>query len=164
MRFLGGIRVLAGLLACALVPAALAGTGLAGRWTLVEQRYEGGGHDFAGGFRLRLAFDPGGARGTVTAEPADEPAWSAPWPAWPGPDGPAPLLRVQVRRPADGVIEAEYTVPPAPGDDTRLNVVERCAAETADRLRCEVRVRFRRGEADAGGFTWTRVFAREDAR
>ncbi len=138
-------------------------TGLTGRWRLTEQYYNGGRHNFAADApALRLAFrhDAAGFTGAVLYD-----AWQAAWPAWPTPEGPAFLGPGTVVRVApDGQqVEATYQVLPAVSDDTALRVRETCTLETADRLRCDVAVTFERAGQSSGGFTWRRVFTREDA-
>ena len=138
----------------------LAGS-LVGGWKLVEQHYNSGGRNFADlaptyTMVLRDA-DGGGLAGAVSHD-----GWNSDWPVWPTPNGPAPLTDVVVRRLADkNGFEAEYRVAPAPGDDTFLKVHETCTLESADRLRCDIRVRFERAGQAAGEFTWRRLFARE---
>jgi hypothetical protein len=133
---------------------------VAGGWRLVEQFYNDGSRNFASvapAYTMVLRDSTGGRlAGAVSHD-----GWSSDWPVWPTPDGPAALTEVVVRRLADGGVEAEYRVAPAPGDDTFLKVRETCTLESIDRLRCDVRVRFERGGQEAGGFTWRRLFARE---
>ena len=134
--------------------------GLAGRWKLVEQRYEGGGDNFARGapgFVLEFTDDGVSAAGRVRFA-----GWEAAWPVWPAPYGPAhaSAASISVDR-ARAAIRSSYRVDPAPGDDTFLVVTESCAVRDDDRLGCEVRVQFERAGVTAGGFTWHRVFVRE---
>ena len=153
------VLVLAGFAALAL--AAAPGESLLGGWRLAEQYYNNGQHNFAedaAPLALEFRVDE---RGRFIAEMTFE-DWRSDWPAWPTPHGPAPLGETTVRRSADGnEIEAEYRVPPPPGDDTFLNVRETCTVESAERMRCEVHVRFERHGEEKGGFTWRRFFARE---
>ncbi len=144
------------------LPAAAAeppAPGLSGRWRLVEQRYNGGGHNFAeGGPASWLVVAPDGSATVETA------AWRAAWPAWAGPDGPAPLSSSRVLAAGPARLDAEYRVAPAPGDDTELAVRETCTPADGDRLSCVLAVRFAPPGREAGGFTWTRVYAREGDR
>ncbi len=152
------------LLSCAAVAlAAGPTTGLTGRWRLTEQYYNGGRHNFAAdapALRLVLRDDGRGLAGTMFYDD-----WQAAWPAWPAPGGPALLGPGTVVRVApDGQqVEATFQVSPAPGDETALRVRETCTLDAADRLRCDVAVTFDRAGQLSGGFTWRRIFTREDA-
>lgn len=135
--------------------------GFSGRWLLTEQYYNGGKHNFAAdapALRLILQQDVRGVAGTMLYDD-----WSATWPAWPTPDGPALLGPGTVVRllPGGQQVQAEFQVLPAPGDETTLRVRETCTLETADRMRCDVQVSFDRAGQSGGGFTWRRIFARE---
>lgn len=138
-----------------------------GRWVLVEQYYNDGGHNFATGApALALTFEQGpasaGAGPGVPAGRVEFSGWTVPWPAWFAPDGPAALERREVRV-ENGRLVGTYRVAPTAGDETTLVVTETCATRDDDRLSCKVAVAFERGGVRAGGFTWTRVFVREGA-
>ena len=126
--------LLVGALATGL-PAAQSGT-IDGRWLLVEQRYERGGHNFAEGqgeAPLVLTFDR--RQGTLVGQLH----WNghlAGWPAYPGPDGAAPIDEVERWISPDGQrASASYRVLPAAGDDTYLRIEERYELDGPDRLR-----------------------------
>ncbi len=164
-RAIGGpVKFVLCLVLCVIFwPALAAEPSVIGEWRLAGQFYNGGGHNFAEDApELRLSFAPAADGGTPAGRVAWA-GWTAAWPVWPGPDGPARLETVTVR--GDGArIEAEYRVLPAPGDDTVLVVHEACAPTSATALSCEVRVRFERAGQSAGGFTWRRTFVREGSR
>lgn len=153
----------AALGAAAVSYGPLAAQGLEGRWSLVEQRYGEGGHDFAhrdGELTVSLRFDAG--------RPVGEVAWErgrAPWPAYPTPDGPAPV-EVSSRSAAPDLswVEARYAVPAAAADGTRLVIHERWELTEPDRAECSVEIAFERDGERRGSFVWHRVFVREGTR
>lgn len=159
------IRLLCAILGLVgvLLPLTWAGgdQDLAGTWRMVEQRYNGGGHNFAqGNPELRLTFvrTATGWTGRVRFEGRE-----SAWPVWLAPDGPAPLIASRVTADADGAgVAAAYRVAPAPGDDTFLVVEEHCRGTSPGRMTCTLEVGFEREGVRRGGFTWERVFARED--
>ncbi len=143
----------------ATLPLGLAaGDSLIGGWTLIEQYYEEGRHNFHGPEdALGVAFHLDGANlaGVVAFE-----GRSAPWPAYPIPNGFAGIRDAQIRIEPDlRSAVANYRVLPAAGDDTTLVIEERWRLHE-DRLLCELKIRFERGGELRGGFTWHRVFRR----
>lgn len=144
-------------------PAAGAEGSLQGHWSLVEQRYGEGKHDFShrgGEIAVEFRVDRGRLVGTVHWEQG-----RAPWPAYPTPEGPAPLeLTSRTADPELRWVEARYAVP-APGPDgTRLLVHERWELTAPDRAECTVEIAFERNGERRGQFVWHRVFEREGTR
>jgi hypothetical protein len=147
-------------LAAAGPPIASGNDSLLGHWTLVEQRYGEGGHDFAqedGEIIVAFSVDQGRLSGRVT--------WRhgrAAWPAYPTPDGPAPVEGVsRAAAPDLSWAEARYRVPAPEPDGTALLVHERWELTDSDRAECRLRITFERRGETRGSFVWNRVFARE---
>lgn len=161
MKTIGFLCAIVGLVG-ALLPLAWAGgdQDFSGTWRMVEQRYNGGGHNFAeGNPELRLIFvrTATGWTGRVLFEGRE-----SAWPVWLAPAGPAPLIASRVTADPEGAgITAEYRVAPAAGDDTFLEVKEHCRGTGTGRMTCTVEVTFEREGIPRGGFTWERIFARE---
>lgn len=137
---------------------------LEGNWRLIEQTYGEGQHNF-----VHVDDDPV----TLTLMRQGE-AWTgtldwtssrATWPAYPTPDGPATIERVEFEQnPEEAQLTVSYRVLPAPGDDTYLVVVEKYSIDESGSLLSHVRIEFERGGKRVGGFDWHRKFEREDAR
>jgi hypothetical protein len=156
--------LLAGTVGGALTLAAAgAGASLPGRWSLVEQRYGEGEHDFSrrgGEITVDFRLEEGRLAGTVSWEQG-----RGPWPAYPTPDGPAPV-EITSRNAAPDLswAEARYAVPASGPDGTRLLVHERWELASTDRAECTVEIAFERGGERRGKFVWHRVFEREAGR
>lgn len=160
-------------LAAGLAPAAAlaqagdapAGSGsLLGSWRLLTQRYEAGEHNFAPGDAEPVVLSFAQDAGAVVARVSGF-GQSGAWPLYPSPTGPAALDDVQVRIAPDlRSATASYRVLPPVGDDTALRVVESYRIDDDGRLAGTMTIRFERQGEERGGYTWTRVFAREGGR
>ena len=144
-------------LALASTPAVLEG-----RWHLVSQTYESGQKQLGLGDEpvlLDVTREGSRLRATLTFE-----GRVAPWPAYPSPAGFAELAPdASVRYDADGRgLHASYLVLPVEGDSTRLRVEEHYRVEDDGRLVGTMRVRLFDGDKPGGGFTWQRIFEREE--
>ncbi len=155
--------LLLALLLTPLVPAEGDGATLLGRWTLSEQYYEDGRHDFhEGDDALTVTFRK---EGNALAGTVSWGAHTVRWPAYPTPRGPAVLESQQVEAAADlRTATARLRVAPPEGDDTVLLVEERWELGEDGRLVCTVAIRFERQGEERGGFRWTRIFEREGRR
>lgn len=144
-------------IALASTPAALEG-----RWQLVSQTYESGQKQLGRTetpVLLDVTREGSKLRATLTFE-----GKVAPWPAYPAPGGFAELAPdVSVRYDADGRgLHASYLVLPVEGDDTQLRVEEHYRIDDQGRLAGTMNVRLFDGDRPGGGFTWQRIFEREE--
>ena len=145
------------------LPAAGADASLQGDWSLVEQHYGEGKHDFSdrgGEIAVEFRIDQGRLAGTVRWEHGQ-----SPWPAYPTPDGPA-QVEITDRSSGPGLrwAEARYAVPASGPEGTRLLVHERWELASPDRAECTVEITFEREGERRGRFVWHRVFEREGTR
>jgi hypothetical protein len=153
------LLVLLGLAA----PPLAAGDTLIGTWELAKQTYGEGGYDFEErAAPLHLVF------ATAAGAPEGRLRWAGeerPWPAYPTPDGFAPVDQVQVAWSPDlRSVRATYRVLPPPGDDTSLRVEERYELDAAGRLAGAMTVTLERDGRPRGSFTWQRLLEREGDR
>ena len=150
------------LVAATLVVNAQAPSSLEGRWMLASQTYESGQRQLGTGETpvwLDFSREGGSWSGVLTWE-----GRSSTWPAYPSPAGFAPLgPQVRLSYDSDGLgVSASYEVLPPGGDDTRLLVEEHYRIDDEGRMVGTMRVRLASDERSAGGFTWHRVFEREE--
>jgi hypothetical protein len=166
---MGGFTRFFGILATALVlsssaVAAPAPGSLEGRWLLVEQRYGKGEADHASTdqpVRLEFVRDGGTVAGTIRAGSGESVA--ARWPAMVV-DGEPQEIRVEEYRTGRDSewVRASYTVPPRPGDDLMLKVVEEYRVSTGGKeLVGTVTVSFMRDGEPRGSYVLHRRFERQ---
>ena len=165
-RMAGGPLLLAAALLGLSTGAAAAAPGgtIEGRWLLVEQSYGEGGTDLASGadpVRLEFAREGAGHAGRLGRPDQPAAAWS--WPAW---EASGRLLPVRIlersEAPGGTAILVRYTVQPAEGDATLLEIVESYAVDPATGdLAGTVKVTFLTEEGPKGGYTLRRRFERE---
>jgi hypothetical protein len=141
--------------------AGLADATLEGRWSLVEQRYGEGQHDFAredGAITVVFSLERGALQGVVSWDRG-----RGRWPAYPTPDGPAPVTETsRTVSPDLSRVEARYRVPSREPGGTDLLVHERWRLTDADRAEVRVEITFERRGEQRGSFAWRRVFVREE--
>jgi hypothetical protein len=141
--------------------AGLADATLEGRWSLVEQRYGEGQHDFAredGAITVVFSLERGALQGVVSWDRGRDR-----WPAYPTPDGPAPVTETsRTVSPDLSRVEARYRVPSREPGGTDLLVHERWRLTDADRAEVRVEITFERRGEQRGSFAWRRVFVREE--
>jgi hypothetical protein len=153
-----------GLVFCSWAVAAPAAGTLEGRWLLVEQHYGKGHADQATKdqpVRLEFVRDGGTLAGRIWA--GSEEAVAERWPAMVVDGEPREIRIDEYRTGRDSEwVRATYTVPPRPGDDLVLKIVEeyRVAAEGRE-LVGTATVSFIRDGEPRGSYVLHRRFERQ---